>query len=243
MNKTADVGFVCGNYREIDETGSTTLVRPFATLRRKPEILSGKDFVQFCGARDLVATPTAVVRTRLQHELGGYRSDLPHTADMEMWLRFAAHTSIGIVHTYQAVRRLHSANMSRAYAVNNSLPDLLQRKAAIDCLFMHPSVATWDSSFRRRMSYLLSRDAVGCASAAFNEGKLAVCNQLLECATALNRDIRGSWTWKKLAFKRLIGIPAWGVLQDAFGAPWNRGRRLGSHIQSKLTGTAPSGSA
>jgi len=61
---------------------------------------------------NVVPTPTAVVRTSIQHGVGGYRDDSPYAGDLEMWLRLAAHADVGEVHADQAVYRRHGANMS-----------------------------------------------------------------------------------------------------------------------------------
>ena len=111
---------------------------------------------------------------------------MPHSGDMEMWLRFAAHASVGLVDAYQAVYRRHSTNMSRGYARSNSLSDLQQRKSALDCFFRHQNIAAWDApALQRRMSYSLSREAVELASGAFNNGEFAIHDRLLECANGV----------------------------------------------------------
>jgi glycosyltransferase involved in cell wall biosynthesis len=83
---------------------------------------------------NLVRTPTAVVRTSTQKAIGGYRGSLPHSADMEMWMRFAAHGAVARIDAVQAIYRWHSSNMSSAY-YDRDLPDFEQRKQAFDCFF------------------------------------------------------------------------------------------------------------
>lgn len=61
---------------------------------------------------NVVPTPTAVVRTELQHAVGGYRPDSPYAGDLEMWLRLAAHADVGELRADQAIYRQHGANMS-----------------------------------------------------------------------------------------------------------------------------------
>jgi hypothetical protein len=51
---------------------------------------------------------------------------------MEMWLRLAANASVGILDALQAVYRRHADNMSHAYPTKVRIPDLEQRKAALD---------------------------------------------------------------------------------------------------------------
>lgn len=62
-----------------------------------------------------IATATAVVRRSEQQRLGPYRTDLPHTADLEMWVRFALLSVVAYVPQRQAVWRVHGTQMSKSY--------------------------------------------------------------------------------------------------------------------------------
>ena len=84
-------------------------------------------------AANLVSTPTAIGRTSVQKKIGGYRAFLPHSGDMEMWLRFAAHGNVGRINAVQAIYRRHSSNMSDLFFRGER--DYLQRKAAFDSFF------------------------------------------------------------------------------------------------------------
>src|SRR5262249_17275476 len=57
------------------------------------EIVSGKEWLKsICAEGDnLITSPEVVARTELLRKLGGYRADLPHTGDMELWMRLATH--------------------------------------------------------------------------------------------------------------------------------------------------------
>jgi glycosyltransferase involved in cell wall biosynthesis len=98
------------------------------------EIVDGMTWLeQVCRAgRNAVYTPTAVVRTSLQRALGGYRAELPHAGDLEMWLRFAAHADVGrILNADQAYYRVHDASMQRGWYAD-PIAELEQRRAAFD---------------------------------------------------------------------------------------------------------------
>ena len=45
--------------------------------------------------QNFIASPEVVMRTSIQHRIGGYTARLPHSGDMEMWLRAAAVSDIG----------------------------------------------------------------------------------------------------------------------------------------------------
>jgi glycosyltransferase involved in cell wall biosynthesis len=61
---------------------------------------------------NVVPTPTAVVRTTMQHRVGGYSPDSPYAGDLEMWLRLAAYSDVGELEADQAIYRQHGKNMS-----------------------------------------------------------------------------------------------------------------------------------
>ena len=87
-----------------------------------------------CGlGHNVITSPEVVVRTSVQHEVGPYRSDLPHGADMELWLRFAAHCDIAFIEGVdQAYYRIHGSNMTvgRTHVV-----DLRERAGVFDYFF------------------------------------------------------------------------------------------------------------
>lgn len=82
-----------------------------------------------------IVSPEVVVRTSLQHQLGGYLPALTHTGDLEMWMRFAAHAAVGqILDADQAFYRMHGNNMHNS-VMSAAYKDVQQRKAAYDRIF------------------------------------------------------------------------------------------------------------
>ncbi len=57
-----------------------------------------------------VRAPGIVVRRAAYERVGGYRTDLPHAADWDMWTRLAAHGPIVFVDQVLAVYRRHDAS-------------------------------------------------------------------------------------------------------------------------------------
>jgi len=78
-----------------------------------------------------VATPTVVVRTSLQHRVGPYDSEQPHTGDLDMWLRLSVYADVGFIRADQAYYRLHGSNMSSGYTTPM---DMRERRLAYDGL-------------------------------------------------------------------------------------------------------------
>ena len=87
---------------------------------------------RFKEANGCITTPEVVVRTSLQNQVGGYDPRLPHTGDIEMWMRLAAHADVGYVRgADQAFYRVHDQNMSKS---RDHLVNLRQRRLAYEIL-------------------------------------------------------------------------------------------------------------
>jgi glycosyltransferase involved in cell wall biosynthesis len=91
-------------------------------------VLDPATFIWGLVLENWVATATAITRTSVQKNLGGYLAALPHSGDMEMWLRFALRSRVAYLDAPQAVYRQHETNMSRAYS---GFDDFMQRNTAI----------------------------------------------------------------------------------------------------------------
>lgn len=218
MDAHPEVGFSFGKAKtlyERDDPGQRSFVFE-AGHEVGWHILEGLEFIEHSRAHCIVATPTAVVRTVLQKRLGGYRPELPHSGDMEMWLRLAAHASVGVLESCQAVYRLHKANMTLDYSQGGWLPDLQQRKAALEYFFKTCSnVLPNEQRLRRSLFQSLGAAAVGFSSAAFNHNNIENSRKLSDFALEVYPEIRRTLAWQRLAFKRCVGRRAWNVLQPS----------------------------
>ncbi len=213
MESHPEVGFTFGYAIEQSTTGVARW-NEVAPCHAGVCTISGQEFILLSGARDIVRTPTAVVRTKLQHKVGGYRPELPHAGDMEMWLRLAAHASVGFIASDQAVYRRHSTNMSLSYDLKHSLPDLEQRRAVFEFFFQHCGHLLPDAQrLHARLLFLLACDAVTKSSSAFNDGYIVVSAQIANLAVDISPEIRKSALWRRLALKRWMGVKAWRALQ------------------------------
>jgi glycosyltransferase involved in cell wall biosynthesis len=221
MDEHSSVGFTFGNAIESHANGDR--VRSDTTqplLRGMPtRVVSGRDFILASGPHNLVPTPTAVVRTTMQKHVGGYRHELPHTGDMELWLRLAAQSDVGVIGDDLAVYRRHSANMSAAYYRSSRLPDLQEREAALS-FFFRDCAAHLDNAeeIRQEMLNALAIDAVICANGAFHESEMALVDQLAHFALRISPVITRNMAWKKLRLKRLLGPKRWHALKPAIAA-------------------------
>jgi GT2 family glycosyltransferase len=228
MNGHPEVGFTFGNVIELDNSGKERPAKsPIESADDTDKrVLKGPEFIELSGTDNLVTTCAAVVRTDLQKRLGGYRHELPHTGDMEMWLRFAAQGSVGFIPTCQGVYRRHSANMSTAYyfladgrqihTKGGRLADLQQRKSAFDCFFEScRDVLPLPEHLSLRLYRKLSERAIQHASAAFNDGAMEEVAALSEFALDVCPGIKNSAAWLKLSCKRWMGARAWRSVRPA----------------------------
>jgi Glycosyl transferase family 2 len=98
-------------------------------------IWPGREWVQIvCRlGHSVIASPEVVVRTAVQRKIGGYLPELPHSGDIEMWLRFAAHADVAFIKGVdQAYYRIHESNMTKDRV---PIVDLYQRRDAFDAFF------------------------------------------------------------------------------------------------------------
>jgi GT2 family glycosyltransferase len=226
MDAHPEVGFTFGNAIELSDSGKATPIKNIIEGSNDSDkrILEGREFIKLSGADNLVATCSAVVRTDLQKHIGGYRDALPHAGDMEMWLRFAAHASVGFIFAYQGVYRCHGANMStRYYFISDGriiykkdcrLAELQQRKSALDCFSEYCNdVMPQCKDVPRTLYWRLSELAVGHASAAFNDDQMEESRQLSDFARAVCPEIKSSSAWLKLTCKRWMGVRTWRAVR------------------------------
>jgi glycosyltransferase involved in cell wall biosynthesis len=166
----------------------------------------GKEYLRTtCEVGNLVATPSVIVRTSVQQQVGGYRPELPHTGDMEMWMRLAVHGSVGVVRGVQSYYRVHGNNMSTAYygrRVRDTAEQIQAYRAIIEKFAGQvPELKDWVAIAYRR----IATTAVWLAGDAFEEGDTAAANYCLDLARNLWPDVRHTVPWRKFRIKRLLG--------------------------------------
>jgi glycosyltransferase involved in cell wall biosynthesis len=216
MDRHPEVGFTFGSAIKLHPGDSPGPAAHGDTAAAR--VMSGIEFIEMSGSQDLVPTATAVVRTVLQKQLGGYRHDLPHAGDMEMWLRLAAHAGVGMFEAPQAIYRRHGDNMSLSYYDGEKLvlPDLLERAAVFKAFFEGAATQLSDlPRLRVKTIGALAEEAVWAAHFAFEAGRPDTCRKIADFAAALYPPVRRSRPWKTLAFKRRLGPRVWAALAPA----------------------------
>jgi hypothetical protein len=127
LEANPNVGFVYGHskYWVDSEPQPEPRVEPTGTT-----FWTGEEWLRImCKlGHSVVTSPEVVVRTSVQQRIGGYRPELPHTGDVEMWMRFAVHSDVAFIKGVdQAFYRIHGNQMT---VERVPLVSLRPRKAA-----------------------------------------------------------------------------------------------------------------
>ena len=142
-----------------------------------------------------VRTPGIVVRRAAYEEVGGYRTDLPHAADWEMWTRLAAHGPIVFVDEVLACYRRHATSDTSARAQTGA--NIRERVTAIGVIGAHVAPHRRARTTRIALAYAVvfaARSALvslgtGNWSAAGRQGREAIrCAWLLPGGVPVSRD-------------------------------------------------------
>jgi glycosyltransferase involved in cell wall biosynthesis len=131
------------------------------TTAKKWIIWHGHDWImQACRTgENVVGHSGALMRTSVLREIGGYKVQLPHAGDFEMWMRAATVSDIGYVAgADQAYYRVHTDNMHHMYS---ALDDYSQRLASFDTVFSERSESLKDvDSMRDTAHRVIARIAL-----------------------------------------------------------------------------------
>lgn len=169
------------------------------------QIYNGLDWLEMAckTGRTWIISPEVVVRTSIQHQLGGYRPELPHTGDQEMWMRFAVRSAAGqITDADQAFYRMHGQNM-HVLQYSAILQDIQERKVAFDSLFRDykDSIPGWER-LRKMAVRNLAIEALWetCKAMIHRQGGKASIKELFKFALDSDRGKRFDLEYLRISF-------------------------------------------
>jgi glycosyltransferase involved in cell wall biosynthesis len=175
-------------------------------------------------ANNPVWTPTAVIRNSAQKKVGGYKSELPHSADLELWLRLSQHGSVIRLDSTQALYRRHGANMHYSYAgVLNLEEHMLAFESALSTFRDDPSVV---QRLRRTYKRGLALGALRVANHATNMQDDDGFAQSMEFIDKVCPEVKHSAAWCRMKFRRLVGRRALGLARRTLGPMFRRMKSL-----------------
>lgn len=178
-------------------------------------IWSGHDWLatRFKRGYNCILSPEAVLRTSVQREIGGYRPELPHSADMDMWMRAAAVADVGYLSgADQAWYREHASNMHnttfQARELSGLALDLRERMRTFEMAVteIHPHVPHADR-WLDRARRTLAVEALTSSIRSYYKGNADrwPVQELADLAVELYPDARRLPHWKVLALHRRLG--------------------------------------
>src|SRR5450756_425899 len=168
LDANPTVGFVYGRPLHFQEGSPLPVPR---TEGHGWSVWSGNWWIErrFKAGVNCITSPEVMVRTSLQHKVGGYDPRLGHSGDLEMWLRLAAHADVGYLRDIdQTYYRVHSTNMTKS---RPPVVDLQQRRLAFEvmletCADRVPNAALLSEIVHRRLSW----EALWIAARAYDRG-------------------------------------------------------------------------
>jgi glycosyltransferase involved in cell wall biosynthesis len=208
MDRHSEIGMTYGMALMIGEDGA---VDGTATVSDDYRTLPGAQFLQWCceNPHNPVPTATAVVRTEVQKYLGGYCAELPHTGDLEMWMRFAIYGPVGILRAMQGYYRCHSKNMARQY-YDQMLSDRREMAQTYEHVFAplsdrFPDSRNWLRAARRG----LEERAFRSAGNAFDRADMPEYRAWLDFADEISPDGAHRGRPWRLQVRELLGQTVW----------------------------------
>jgi GT2 family glycosyltransferase len=207
LDRHPEAGLVCG--MAVSQAGDVEPVAVPDASNPECRLIDGRAFIKrVCEFGNEFASPVVIVRTSVQHRLGGYNPKMHHTSDMEMWMRFACHGPVVILNAKQAYYRWHNQNMSSHY-YSQAISD--RREQMETCLLIlseqgHrvPELHGWVAEMKRR----IGSELLVTASNSFTLHHDDTWKEILASAAEFDPYLIAQRDWWKLALKRMIGRPA-----------------------------------
>jgi len=203
----------------------------------QPKTIPSSTFASFQGR--LSSNVFAETRTRWLHRqpwcepVSRRRLDFPHTCDVEMWMRFATQSAIGVINAPQAYYRWHDNNMSSQY-IGQPMGDLREQIETcehVSCAWGQgiPEFPQWIDEMRTRFA----AEACWLAGLAIERGDARAAGECLEFAKSLQPDIWKLRSWWIFQIKRAVGARSVAHLRSRTGKgdpryrPFNHGAQFG----------------
>ncbi len=183
MDRNPSVGMVFGEVRQFEDEPPLDAVRRGPSLWR---VYDGHEWAERVSEQghNPIVSPEVVVRTEALHKLGGYNPALPHSGDLEYWLRVASRWDVGQVRgRVQAFYRVHGANMHLTQFASNVV-NIRQKMGAFAFLAGPDAAQHWPRAreVHDRASGTLVEEALAYARQARDGGDVALEREFLDVA-------------------------------------------------------------
>ena len=206
---------------------------PVETKLRNWTVWEGHEWLQRrCReGENCIHNPEVVLRTSVQHAIGGYDPALPHAGDLEMWLRAAAYADVGRVNgPAQAYYRVHGQSMQHQVYVGH-VHDLEGRLDSFGKVLVGPGSRVSDGEKLFAMARrALANWALQYACLAYEHGRAEQepVADYLAFAERVWPDARGLRRWRAVEKRAGAGTER---LRD--GLMW-KGRRAVAEVETRV---------
>ena len=209
-----EVGFSYGHPLQFTHPGPPP---PARTQGRGWSVWPGRWWLEqrFRAAHGCITSPEVVMRTSVLQRVGGFDLRLPHTGDIELWMRLAAYSDVGYLRGVdQACYRVHAHNMSKSHDV---LGDLAQRRLAYEVTLERCADAL--ARQRGQLSDMVHRklawQALWHAARAYDRGRTdqVPVDELVAFARDCWPDLSALGSYRGLRLRQHIGPAVMPYLQ------------------------------
>jgi glycosyltransferase involved in cell wall biosynthesis len=169
---------------------------------------------------NVITSPEVLMRRSCVNQVGG-QMPLPHTHDMEMWLRMAAFFDVAYIRgADQAWHREHNQSLSAGLS---SLSDMLQRKEAFDVLFQGKAAQLPEAiTFHAKAKAALAANALELAIRQYDSGTPDTGQIDILCTLA------------RSLVERVETVPGWYGLERRMAMGGRRARRHPSFLAMRI---------
>lgn len=171
-------------------------------------IWRGRDWIEErceVGEND-ASSPEVVMRTSIQHQIGEYRAELPHSADMELWLRAATIAEVGRIEgADQAFYRLHPDSLTGTLCVRLT-DDLRARHDAFAAALGSSSAVEEAERLYGQARRALATEAIRLAAEDYGSLASDEVEELEAFALEMLPSIRDTAQWLQLALRRSAAV-------------------------------------
>ncbi|PVZ57065.1 glycosyltransferase family 2 protein [Arthrobacter sp. H-02-3] len=211
-------------------------VPPAPGKRASWSVWSGEDWMRaVCrSGSNVVVNPEAILRRSAMDQLVGYRADMPHAADMDLWLRAASMGHVGRVNgPVQAFYRVHGSNMHLT-DYRGLLTDLRARREVFDGLGEGPGGIGRPRVLADKARRALASEALREANQLLDvSGDAQAASELAEFAADTDQGSTRSALWLsyQLRRRRRLSELQRRLSKEAYrwrwSLRWRRWRRFG----------------
>ena len=155
-----------------------------------------------------ISNPEVVMRVAVLREVGGQRAEVPHTSDLELWLRMASMSDVGWLNRVdQAYYRVHAESMQRTVHAG-SLQDLEGRRDAF-LLALHERADFLHDAphLEAGLRHRLAAEALDGACRAYDRGNVSTnpIDEFVTFALGVFPRARELPEWRRLERRRRVG--------------------------------------